>query len=345
MTDEMKFKWFEVKPSDVEGLGWANQTLAPFDRLPPEAQSLPGVWSCSHSSTGVCVFFNTDSSTVRVRYTLGAPEIGEQNFNVTAHCGVDLYVFDETRGSWRWAAATPHFVIKDQNPDYILTAGMPSRQRKCRMYFPFRNQVLKMEIGVDKSSKFKLVPPRKTLPLVYYGTSIIHGAFSIRSGLGIAQILGRRLNMPLINLGFSGAARLEPEMASLLAQKNAAAFVIDPYHNLNRDVLRQNGSEFFRILCPAHPNTPVILLGAPQHLHGWLHPDIQESQDALTKEMHSLARRTKKLYPNFTYIDGKNFYGSDEVSMDGIHPNDQAFAHMADYLEPRLRKILIPNVH
>ncbi len=45
-----------------------------------------------------------------------------------------------------------------------------------------------------------------------------------------------------------------------------------------------------------------------------------------------------RIHPNLHYLKGENFYGSDEVSMDGIHPNDDAFAHMASILEGKSRR-------
>ncbi len=202
--NDQRIRWHRLKSSDFEGKGWP-ETESPFDRMPPKIrESLPNVWANSHSSTGMCVFFNTDTSAFHVKYKLGFPQIGEPNFNVSAFSGVDLYIYDTREKRWRWAAATLHNMVRDQNPQMTLIADLPSKKRKCRMYMPMRNQLLEISIGVDADASFELVPPRRKAPLVYYGTSIVHGAYSTRAGLGIAQILARKLNMPLINLGFSG---------------------------------------------------------------------------------------------------------------------------------------------
>lgn len=336
--NKKSIRWYEITPADIEGKGWKD-TEAPFDRLPAKIKdTLPHVWNNSHSSTGMCVFFNTDSTSFHVKYTLGSPQIGEQNFNVAAHCGVDLYFYDTKEKRWRWGSAVPHFTIKDQNPEVTLLDGIPSKSRRCRMYMPMRNQLLKLEIGVDSDAKFELVAPRKKAPLVYYGTSIIHGAFSIRSGLGTAQILARKLDMPLINLGFSGAAKLEREMAELLSELNAGIFIVDPYHNVSQTDVKNNTERFIDILCSAHPKTPVFMLGAPQTLKAWLKPEEKADQDAKTTLYGKLCRKMMKKYANLYYLKGENFYGSDEVSMDGVHPNDEAFSHMASILAREIPK-------
>ncbi|WP_394803695.1 SGNH/GDSL hydrolase family protein [Niabella hibiscisoli] len=65
-----------------------------------------------------------------------------------------------------------------------------------------------------------------------YGTSIMQGACASRPGLAWTNILGRRLDAPLVNLGFSGNGRLEPELAHLLTELDARLFVLDCQPNL-----------------------------------------------------------------------------------------------------------------
>jgi hypothetical protein len=44
--------------------------------------------------------------------------------------------------------------------------------------------------------------------------------------------LSRRLNLPVINLGFSGNGRLEPELIHLLSEIDARVYVLDCLPNL-----------------------------------------------------------------------------------------------------------------
>jgi len=333
-----KIIWKTIRPSAVEGRGWKT-TAAPFGRLPVKVKELlPDVWSNSHSSTGMCVFFNTDSVSLDVRWELGKEQLGEPNFNVCSHSGVDLYIYDEAAKRWRWAAAPPHHAIKDRYPQVELLGNLSPKMRRCRLYLPMRNELLKLAVGVDFGAQFELIPPRRTPPLVYYGTSIIHGAFASRSGLGTAQILARNLDMPLINLGFSGAARLEKEMASLLAELDAGIFIIDPYHNLTPEMIGRNTESFIDTLCAARPDTPVFMLGAPPHFHAWLYPEMKNNEDQKTALYGKICRRMMKKYPNLRYLNGGSFYGGDDVSVDGVHPNDEAFGNMAAILTKVLTK-------
>ena len=70
-----------------------------------------------------------------------------------------------------------------------------------------------MEVTVPKQSYFKPLPVRNDKPIVVYGTSITQGACASRpDSHGPNAILGRKLDRPVINLGFSGNGRLGKEL-------------------------------------------------------------------------------------------------------------------------------------
>lgn len=336
-------RWIEVKPADVEGIGWRDGMEMPFDRVPKRfAQDLPSVWRNGFSSTGMFFEFESDTANVSVRTALAQGRYGEDNFNNTAFAGTDLYVFDEARGAWRWASATRHFVKWGPETEYALLNGLPPGRRRFRLYLPLRNRLKALWIGVDSGSQTALRPPRRDKPVVYYGTSIIHGAFTIRPGLALTSRLERMLDKPIVNLGFSGGARLEPKAAEMLAEIDAAIYVCDPYHNLNPDLIRKNFEPFFDTLCARRPDTPVMLVGAPPLLNVWLFPEKRKVDDEKTRLFEELSKRVAARHPNFRYVPGGQFYGSEEVSMDGVHPNDEAFSNMAKTLAPLIRSALKP---
>ena len=336
-----KCKWYSLSGADFEGRGWKN-TEFPFDRIPSKVkETLPEVWENNfHSSAGMCVHFSTNSTQIQIRYQLGSEQLGEQNFNVAAFSGVALYVYDQQEKRWRWAAATPHFVLNDQNPNYTLLDGLPCKERRYRLYLPFRNQILKIAIGIDKKAEWSVTPPRTEQPLVYYGTSLIHGAYVTRPGLGTAQIVARELDLPLINMGFSGSAKLEINMASLLAELDARIYIVDAYHNLTPTLIEERMETFLHELCTRRSGTPVLFLGAPPVLNAWLKPERLLVDERKITLMGQIARKMKKKHANLHYLKGTNFYGSDDVSLDGVHVNDAAFDHMSKILVKKIQKII-----
>lgn len=332
--------WIDIGGKDVEGRGWSDTEL-PFDRIPKHfAKDLPHVWGNGVSSTGEFFEFESDTTAVSVRTEFAGHGFGERNFNSCAFAGTDLYVFDEERGDWRWAAAAGHSVRWGKNVEYQLVNGLSRQVRRFRLYLPLRNRLASLKLGVDAASRTKLVPPRKDRPVVYYGTSIIHGAYNIRPGLALTSRLERKVKRPVVNLGFSGGARLDPAAATMLAELDAAIYVCDPYHNLSPDLVRRNFEAFFDELCSKRPNTPVLLVGAPPVLNGWLKPEVSSKDEEKTRLFADLSKKVAARHANFRYLPGQGLYGSDEVSMDGVHPNDEAFAHMAATLAPVISELV-----
>lgn len=338
---ELNLKWYDIAEWGVEGQGWTGMEK-PYDRIPARAKKIvtQDVWNLSHSPTGICVHFNTDSTRIYGRWQLESDQLGEDNFNVTGFSGLDLYCFDEKNQNWRWAGAPPHFSIKDKNPETLLIEGLEKKMRQYRIYLPLRNPTLKVEIGVDDG--LVPVPPRKDKPIVYYGTSIVHGAFAARPGLGTSQVLGRRLDMPLINLGFSGNAKMEAPLGELIAEIDAGIFVIDALPNMDTAMVKERAEKFIKIICDAHPDTPVVLVEDHPNMLSWLKPEAVKGHKAKWNAFSKVYRKLlKEGYTNLSYVKGEKLFGTDnEASVDGVHPSDLGYMRMADIMEKAMKKAL-----
>ncbi len=343
MDNNIDLKWYDISEWGVEGKGW-DDTNDPYDRLPGRAKKFvtEDVWNHSHSSIGICSHFKTDSTAVYARWTLGSEQLGEDNFNVCGFSGVDLYAFDNSTDTWRWASAPPHFCIKDQNPSTVIIEDLPKEMRQYRLYLPLRNPALKVEIGIEAGATFQPVAPRTDKPLVYYGTSIAHGAFAARAGLGCPQVLGRRLDLPLINLGFSGSARMEPELGELIAELDAGIFVLDALPNMDEELVRTRAETFISTICKAHPETPVILVEDHPRMSSWLKPDFQQEHEEKWQAFKEVYQKLLDSgFKNLHYVKGDKLFGTDnEASMDGVHPSDLGYMRMADIMEEAMRKAL-----
>lgn len=72
----------------------------------------------------------------------------------------------------------------------------------------------------------------------------MHGAWAFHSGISHPSLIGRRLNKPIINLGFSGSAQMEIGMAEMLATIDAELYFIDATQNMNKKLIEERCKNF-----------------------------------------------------------------------------------------------------
>ena len=336
--------WYDVSKWDVEGRGWAPSEFASFyDRLPAKAEGKVrgAVWNLSRHSAGLNAQFKTDATSIHVRYRLRSASLSMSHMPATGVSGVDLYAQDKSK-RWRWVA-----VSRPNKQDFkqTLIKGLAPGVRSYMLYLPLYNGLTKLEIGVPTSAKFTPVKPRTSKPILFYGTSITHGACASRPGMPHPAILGRRLNMPVINLGFSGNGRMESEVGALLSEIDPAVYVIDCLPNMNAQTVTQRAAPLVRQLRKARPNTPIILVEDRAFTNTWIRPDRQNfhtaNRAALKKAFETLkGEGVTKLY----YLKGDDLLGDDsDGATDGSHPSDLGFFRQANVMEPIIRKALGKN--
>ena len=219
-------QWHDVTTWGVEGRGWGDQQRKRwFDRLPAKAEGsvTDAVWSLSRDSAGMMVRFKTDAREIYARYTVSKEKLGSPHMPATGVSGLDLYARDES-GAWRWVMVTKPTV---PTIEAVVISGLAAGTREYAAYLPLYNGVESLEIGVPAGAMFQGLPPRTDKPIVFYGTSITHGACASRPGMVHTAILGRRFDRPVLNLGFSGNGKMDAAVGSLLTEVDAVVYVID----------------------------------------------------------------------------------------------------------------------
>jgi len=335
-------EWHDVTAWGVEGRGWNDAARARwFQRLPDEANGkvTSAVWGLSQDSAGMMARFKTDATTIWARYTLRKPDaqVAMPHMPATGVSGVDLYARDRS-GKWRWVNVTRP---TGKEVNQAIATDLAPGLREYAAYLPLYNGPEKLEIGVPPGTKFEGLAPREK-PIVFYGTSITHGACASRPGMVHTAILGRRLDRPVINLGFSGNGRMDAAVGEFLTRLDAAVFVIDCLPNMNAQQVRERTGLLVEQLRAAHPTTPIILVEDRRNTNSWILPARNQHHDdnhaALAKSFAELRKDgVEKLF----YIEGDRLLGADgDGTTDGSHPNDLGFARQADVFEPVLRKAL-----
>ncbi len=331
--------WYNVRDWGIEGKGWAD-TKRFFDRLPGRAEGIvrAPVWNLSRHSAGMCVRFETSAPDIHVRYKLLNANLAMPHMPATGVSGLDLYG-KNGQGLDRWAAVLQP---TQQEIEASLAKGLAPGSRQYTLYLPLYNGVEELEIGLAKGEAFSAIAPRSEKPMVFYGTSILHGACASRPGMAFPAILGRRLRRPVINLGFSGNGHMEPEVGGLLAELDPCVYAIDCLPNMNASMIEERAAPLVRQLRKAHPQTPVLLVEDRTFTNTPFFParreHHQQSRAALKKAFRELKDEGLE---NLYYLDGDFLLGLDgEGATDGSHPNDLGMMRYADAYEPVLRAIL-----
>ena len=246
-----KTLWYDCKDLVVEGKGWVD-TQSFYDRLPAKAEGkvTPSVWGLSHHSAGLCVRFTADAPSLQVRWTLlPRGDLSMPHMPATGVSGVDLYSKDK---SGRW-----YFVANGRPAAVANTARFsPPPGQPCLLYLPLYNGVTSVEIGIPKGSTISVpdaaaIKQRK--PIVFYGTSITQGGCASRPGMAFTAIVGRQLDTPVINLGFSGSGKMEPAMAESAGGTRSVG--VRPRLPVEHDA--GNGVHTHRAVCEDASGQPV----------------------------------------------------------------------------------------
>jgi hypothetical protein len=335
-------EWHDITQWGVEGRILPDQKrISWFDRLPASAEGkvTPAVWNLSRDSAGMMVRFKTDAEAISVHYKLTKDRIGMPHMPATGVSGVDLYARDEKDGGkWKWVNVTKPAA---QEIKAEIIKGLAPGYREYAAYLPLYNGVSSVRIGVAKGSKFEGLAPRKK-PVVFYGTSITHGACASRPGMVHTGILGRRLDRPVVNLGFSGNGRMDTAVGDFLVQVDAAAYVIDCLPNMQPAQVTERTIPLVQQLRAAQPTTPIILVEDRRFTNDWITPEKHQFHTANHAALKAAYDTLIKAgIQNLHYIPGDALYGTDtEGATDASHANDLGFMRQADIFEPILRKAL-----
>ncbi len=333
--------WYDALHLGIEGKGWQD-TKSPYDRLPAKAEGVvpDAVWSLSRQSAGLCVRFVTDATAVHARWTLTSNRLAMPHMPATGVSGLDLYVRDNKR--WFWLGnGRP----TQQTNTAALVSGLPPGRREFLLYLPLYNGVTSVEVGISKSNKLWKAPERpgeRRKPIVFYGTSITQGGCASRPGMVHTAILGRRLDWHVVNLGFSGNGRMDAEVVKLLAELDAAAFVIDCLPNLNAQLVTERTEPTVRTLREARPQTPIVLVEDRTYQNAYVLPGPrQRNTDNRAALRKAYERLTAAGVKDLHYLEGEHLLGGDgEATVDSSHPTDLGFMRQAEAMEKVLRTIL-----
>lgn len=348
-VEQLSVRWVDARELVIEGRGW-KKTAAPYDRLPTRIQGLMSNHFCElgRNSAGIAVRFLTDASEIHCRWKLTSNTLAMNHMAATGVSGVDLYVRMQRgreKQHWRWTGVGRPTERKNEQK---IADGISAGKHEFLLYLPLYNGVESVEIGVPRKAKIvsgPARPARKMKPVLFYGTSITQGGCASRPGMAYPAIIGRFLDWPTINLGFSGSGLMDPPVVDLLCELDVAAYVVDCCPNMSPDLITERTAPMVDKLRRVHPRTPIILVEnieyqASSFLPGVRHDYIGRNAALRAAYKKLLAAGIKGLH----YVPGAKLFGRDgEATVDGVHATDLGFKRIAECLAPVIEKALKSN--
>ena len=333
VVDTNGVKWIDGKYLPLEGKCYSD-TDEFYDRLPKNVTTNvnEGVRSMKHHSTGLQFRFRTDSKKLTFKWIPRNRNLSMDHMPSTGMSGIDVYRLGND-GKW-WYVKTGR--IRDAVAGGTLTIGWKPGEA-CLVNLPLYNGIKSFSLGIDKSAKVEGLGPRKSgvnKPVVFYGTSITHGGCASRPGLAFPSIVGRDLDVPIVNLGFSGSGVMEFEMSEHLVAIDASCYVLDCLWNMNEKMVKERYEPFIRNLRKKRPNVPIIMA---EQCDVYCKGPCAKDQFIRTLYGKLVAEGWK----NLVYLPKNDMYiGDHEGTVDGCHPNDWGMMSMAKAFGASVRQAL-----
>jgi hypothetical protein len=321
----------------IEGTGVAeSEKESPYDRLPASYKEKvrKQVWDLSKNSAGISIRFNTNSSSVKVKWAL----LNDTKMNHMAETGikgVDLYC--RVNGVWTYVN-TGRPTAKENEASLI--SGLSNGEREFKLYLPLYDGTTKVEIGLENGSTITKPDAEKKLPIVFYGTSILQGGCASRPGMVFTSIISRKLNVDCINFGFSGNGRMDPPIAELISGIKASYYVIDCLPNMTAKMVTDSMIPLATAIRAKNPKTPIVFIENVEYtraiFQASLLKSMNEKNQALRTEFDKLVKAGMK---DLIYISAAGSIGTDyEGTVDGTHLTDLGYLRYADYLIQKFKE-------
>lgn len=340
-------KWYNpLDETDfvIQNQGWKEEIGKRYQRLPDRAEGnvRKSVWGLSNNAAGLAIHFYTNAEQITIRYGVTG-SVAMHHMPATGKSGVDLYAIDSD-GKWRVASGKYHFGDTiTYTFDHLSQSEYHKHGFEYRLYLPLYNTIKWLEIGISDSGELTFIPQSLEKPIVVYGTSIAQGGCASRPGMGWTNILSRKLDLPVINLAFSGNGPLEKEMVDLIRELDAAMVIFDclpNMGNLSSDEVKKRTAYGVSTL-REKSDIPILLVDHIGYRNDQTNRTTKEPADRLNVASQEAYDSLKQAgVKNLYYLSKEEIGFPEDGCVDNIHPNDLGMQAYANAYEGALRRIL-----
>lgn len=343
-----QYKWKDPQQQEfrvIRGQGWPEELKGSYARLPrrAEAKVRKPVWDLSRQSAGLSIAFRSHASEIKVRYVV-SNGFSMPHMPATGVSGVDLYATD-MNGESRWCAGkyafrdTVSYTFKG-----LSYVSNPEIGYEYQLFLPLYNTIKWMEIGVPVNAKLDFSPASIEKPIVIYGTSIAQGACASRPGMAWGNIVNRKLEHPVVNLGFSGNGKLEDEIFDLLLEIDAKLYIIDCMPNLSgreAATLIYNRTRDGIKKLRSKSSAPILLVEHSGYTNEYSSKEVEESYRIANEELHKAYKMLiQEGVTGLYYLTKEEIGLSMDAMVEGVHPSDLGMEQYANSYIKKIKEIL-----
>jgi len=214
--------------------------------------------------------------------------------------------------------------------------------RVCRLVFErFVPVALHGVAGDCRPPESDELPERRYLA---YGTSITEGAKASAAHLSYVSRVARNCGLDAVNLGSSGSAHCEPEMADYVADREDwdVATLALSVNMANADfptaAFRERVEYFVDTVAGAHPDKPVVAVTLFPY-----YADVTASGDPGRAEAFREALRSvvaSSPHDNLSLVEGSDVGSAGDLTWDVLHPSDEGMMAIGDGVADHLETVL-----
>ncbi len=291
-------------------------------------------------------------SGARIRFQARTPFIGLElevlptgtydRFSRAGQFGIDLYV----DGLYHTTLVPPQ-----DGYNLLWTPGDAQMEwsdetHTFELYLPIYAPIQIRSLGVEEEISPAPIH-RIQKPLVFYGSSITQGGFASRPAMTFPAIITRELGADLINLGLSGMGKGTMREAELIAEIDAAAFVMDWGINLYAPeeylLIRDRYRPFVQTIRERHPDAPFLFIVTESIAAERWNADARRRLDVIRDEIRTIYEEIRAAGGvRVALIEGRDIIGQKDMDLtsDGVHFNDAGFLAYARAIIPVLKELM-----
>jgi lysophospholipase L1-like esterase len=308
----------------------------PVSRLPRDT------WAAACIPAGVRLEFEGAAQAVRVSYRCRNPSAANAGqWLLTRQLRNSMAQRFELWNTAELLAAAP------AAPECDIAASVELPLSGSGPYTLYLPELLLPQIDAVEAIGGALHPRRQRARWLAYGDSITEGWCASAAARCWTACAARELDLDLVNLGYSGAARGEIAVAEMLAQQRAdaisVAFGTNCWSRVAHDgsLFAATLRTFLQIVRAAHPAIPIIALSPTlrpdgenrANARGLSHGDLRGQFEHTVKTLIAAGDGNLHLLEGLPLISAADL-------VDGVHPDDAGHAKIAAAVAAVLARVI-----